>query len=142
MNMKSVYVAARAKFRTKDVEDIQKRIKKLGYGVAYDWPSGNNRIRKPYRTPENRESNLAAQAEMLEAAAKTDIFILLDDPGLRGAYVELGAFLTDCLENSKGRKAYIVGPDSHEREFIFESPDYVVFTDTIDEVYDDLQHLL
>lgn len=75
---------------------------------------------------------------MLKQAAKADIFIMLDDPGLRGAYVELGAFLLDCLENSEGRRAYIVGPNSHEREFIFESPEYVLFADSIEEVYKDL----
>jgi hypothetical protein len=78
---------------------------------------------------------------MLKAAAKADIFILLDDPGLRGAYVELGAFLSDCMSNPVNRKAYIVGPDAHQREFIFESPEYVNFTDNIDEVYKDLKGL-
>jgi hypothetical protein len=136
--MKKVYVAARAKFRKDDVAQIQEKIMKMGYQPAYDWPAYDSAIKKPYRHIENRKNNLKAQAEMLEAAKGADLFILLDDPGLRGAYVELGAFLTDCLDNSKGRKAYIVGPDSHKREFIFESPDYVIFADTIKEVYKDL----
>lgn len=130
-----VYIAARAKYRSTEVDEIQKNMKEMGYGIAYDWPAGNHAIKKPYRDPENRKANLAAQAEMLKAAAKADIFIFLDDPGLRGAYVELGAFLTDCLDNPKGRKAYIVGPDSREREFIFESPEYVIFMNTIEDVY-------
>lgn len=111
----------------------------MDFTIAYDWPSGDKAIKKPYRDTNNRKINLEAQYKMLESAAKADIFILLDDPGLRGAYVELGAFLTDCATNSKGRRAYIVGPDAHEREFIFESPEYVHFTDTIDEVYEDLK---
>jgi hypothetical protein len=137
--MKSVYIAARAKYRAAEVAEIQKKVQQLGFQIAYDWPSGNNVIKKPYRLPANRKANLAAQNKMLLQAAKADIFIFIDEPGLRGAYVELGAFLTDCLNNSKGRRAYIVGPNSHEREFIFESPDYVKFADTIDEVYQDLK---
>lgn len=135
--MKTVYIAARAKFRAQDVAEIQERLKAMGYEVAYDWPAGNSAIKKPYR--ENRKVNLKAHTDMLQAAAKTDVFIFLDDQGLRGAYVELGAFLHDCLSNSKGRKAYIVGPDSHERQFIFESPDYVKIVDTIEKVYKDLE---
>ncbi len=133
-----VYIAARAKFRANDVAEIQEKLKVIGYKLAYDWPSGNDEVKRPYRDSKNRQYNLEAQEKMLEAAARADIFILLDDEGLRGAYIELGAFLTDCLDNPKDRKAYIVGPHSHEREFIFESPDYVIFMDSIDEVYEDL----
>ena len=137
--MKSkVYVAARAKYRAQEVADIHRILESMGFEIAYDWPAGDPSIKKPYRNTKNRRANLNTQAMMLKAAAKADIFILIDDPGLRGAYVELGAFLTDCLDNPKGRKAYIVGPNSHEREFIFESPAYVVFADTIDEVYEEL----
>lgn len=132
----TVYIAARAKFRSDDVAEIQEKLKQKGYEIAYDWPANNSAVKKPYRDPKNRKFNQTAQAKMLEAAARADIFILLDDPGLRGAYVELGAFLTDCLHNSKGRKAFIVGPDSHKREFIFESPDYVYYAKTIAEVYE------
>jgi hypothetical protein len=134
-----IYIAARAKHRSDDVAEIQKNLQKMGYELAYDWSAGDVDIKRPYREPNNRAHNLKAQEKMLKAAAKTDIFILLDDPGLRGAYVELGAFLTDCLNNSKNRIAYIVGPDSHEREFVFESPEYVRFVDTIEEVYKELK---
>lgn len=139
--MKSVYIAARSKFRAQDVAKIQETCKLMGYKIAYDWPAGDRAIKKPYRDPENRKANLRAQAEMLRAAAEADIFIFLDDPGLRGAYVELGAFLADCLDNSKERKAYIVGLDSQQREFIFESPEYVRFVDNIEEVYADLNRI-
>lgn len=138
MKNQTVYIAARAKYRAAEVALIQKQLKDLGYQIAYDWPAGNPGIKKPYRQAKNRKNNLKAQAKMLKAAAKADIFIFLDDPGLRGAYVELGAFLTDCLENPANRTAYIVGPDSHEREFIFESPEYVIFAETIEEVYKNL----
>jgi hypothetical protein len=113
----------------------------MGYKIAYDWPSGDVDIKKPYRDSVHRKANLAAQAKMLTAAAKADIFIFIDDPGLRGAYVELGAFLTDCLDNPKGRRVYIVGPDSRKREFIFESPNYVIFADSIEDVYTDLKQV-
>jgi hypothetical protein len=132
-----VYISARAKTRLNEVKDIQKELKDLGHEVAYDWTTSG--VKRPYREKANRVHNIEAQAQMLKTAAKADIFIFLDDPGLRGAYVELGAFLTDCLENSTGRKAYIVGPDSHERESVFESPEYVVFAGEIDEVYQDLK---
>lgn len=110
----------------------------MGYEITYDWPAGDSDIKRPYRDPKNREHNLASQGRMLKAAAKADIFIFLDDPGLRGAYMELGVFLHDCLHNSQGRRAYIVGPNSYERESAFESPKYVKFIDTIEEVYKDL----
>lgn len=134
-----IYVAGRAKYRANDVAQIQKILKKSGHKIAYDWASANDDIKKPYRHPEHRKANLGAQAIMLKAAAKADVFILLDDEGLRGAYVELGAFLKDCLDSPAGRRAYIVGPNSHQREFVFESPDYVFFMDTIQEVYKDLE---
>jgi hypothetical protein len=132
------YVAARAKYRTNDVAQIQKVLKSNGQVITYDWAINNAKIKKPYRNAENRRWNLEAQAKMLKAAAGADIFILLDDEGLRGAYMELGAFLKDCLDHPEGRRAYIVGPNSHERESVFESPDYVLFADTIEEVYKDL----
>lgn len=134
-----VYVAGRARHRKDDVAEIQNRLKSIGFEIAYDWPARDSRIKKPYR--ENRQVNLDAQAEMLEASASADIFILLDDEGLRGAYVELGAFLADCVKNPKDRRAYIVGPNSHERQFIFESPDYVQIVGSIEEVYESLNRL-
>jgi hypothetical protein len=132
----TIYVAGRAKHRLNDVAKIQERLKARGHVITYDWPADDGAIKKPYR--ENRPANVKAQEEMLRAAAAADIFILLDDEGLRGAYVELGAFLKDCLDNPQGRRAYIVGPDSHERQFIFESPDFVFFKDSIEEVYKEL----
>ncbi|HET7529018.1 MAG TPA: hypothetical protein VFJ84_02200 [Candidatus Saccharimonadales bacterium] len=128
-----IYVSGRAKTRLADVKQIQRRLTKMGHQVISDWTAAD--VKRPYRDPVNREHNIEVQAEMLRKAAKADIFIMLDEPGLRGAYIELGAFLTDCLKNSSGRQAYIVGPDSHEREFIFESPQYVFFCDGIEEVY-------
>jgi hypothetical protein len=136
--MAKIYIAARAKTQLEEVKQIQKKLRSLGHEIAYDWAIADINIKKPYRDSSNRLHNLAATEKMLKTAAKTDVFILLDEPGLRGAYVELGAFLTDCLSNPEGRKAYIVGPDAHEREFIFESPEYVKFADTIEEVYKDL----
>jgi hypothetical protein len=110
-----VYVAARAKYRAKDVAEIHEKLKQMGHKLTYDWPAGNDKIKRPYRNPQSRKHNLTAQAKMLKAASEADIFIFLDDPGLRGAYMELGAFLRDCLDRPDGRKAYVVGPDSHER---------------------------
>ncbi len=66
----------RAKHRANDVAVIQKYLVGMGYQLAYDWPSSNVDIRKPYREPANRKHNLAAQFKMLEAAAKADIFYL------------------------------------------------------------------
>jgi hypothetical protein len=133
-----IYIAARAKYRADEVAKIQGVLKGMGFSIAYAWPSGDVDVRRPYRDPENRKHNLSAQMRMLSAAAKADIFVLLDDEGLRGAYIELGAFLTDCLKNPAGRKAYIVGSNSQTRESIFESPAYVYYPNTIDEVYKDL----
>ena len=138
--MTKAYVAARARYRAKEVAEIQDTLVDMGYETAYDWPSNNDDIRKPYRNPKNRAHNLNAQEKMLKAAAETDIFIFLDDPGLRGAYVELGAFLHSCMDKPhKNRRAYIVGPESHIRQHVFESPEYVIFQDSIEEVYEDLK---
>lgn len=131
-----VYVSARAKTRLKETVEIQNRLKEMGYKIILDWTEA--KVSRPYRDTQNRLHNLQVQERTLRSAAGADIFIFLDDEGLRGAYIELGAFLYDCLDNSKGRIAYIVGPASHEREFIFESPDYVKFVDTVEEVYKDL----
>jgi hypothetical protein len=133
-----IYIAARAKTRLDEVKQIQDKLRAMGHEIAYDWAVADVNVQRPYRDPENRQHNKAAAEKMLKTAAITDIFILLDEPGLRGAYVELGAFLHDCLKNSKGRKAYVIGPDSHEREFVFESPEYVKFAKDIEEVYKDL----
>ena len=132
-----VYVSARAKTRLKEVREIQNHLRETGYDVTSDWTDAS--IARPYRDTKNRLRNLTAQERMLRSAADVDIFILIDDEGLRGAYVELGAFLYDCLGSSRGRQAYIVGKDSHKREHIFESPDYVKYCDTIDDVYQDLK---
>jgi hypothetical protein len=43
--MKKVYIAARAKYRAADVADIQKSIQKMGFAIAYDWPSGDKAIK-------------------------------------------------------------------------------------------------
>lgn len=132
-----VYISARAKTQLDNVKVIQEKIKALGHQIVSDWTSVE--VKRPYRNPENRQKNAQIQARMLEQAAAAEVFILLDEPGLRGAYVELGAFLADCLSNPQNRKAYIVGPESGEREFIFESPEYVIFADIIEEVYSDLK---
>ena len=133
-----IYIAARAKTREQEVKQIVKKLKSAGHTITYDWASENHRILKPYRHPHYRKSNSSAIPKMLEAAAKADVFVLLDEPGLRGAYVELGAFLHEALKNPKNRKVYIVGPNSHEREHIFESPEYVLFAKDMDEVYSSL----
>jgi len=130
-----VYIAARAKNRVEEVKKIQKKLKSMGHTITYDWASANADIRRPYREPANRRHNSSAPAKMLRAAAEADVLILLDEPGLRGAYVELGAFLTDTLKRSNGRQVYIVGMDSHEREHIFESAEFVKFANNLDEVY-------
>lgn len=138
--MKKVYIAARAINRSEEVAAIQSKLIKMGYELAYDWPAGNNKILKPYRNPINRHHNLAAQKKMLIAAGEADIFILLVDTGLRGAYVEFGAFLYSCIEKpNKQKEAFVVGPKSVEREHIFESPLYVRYFHTIDEVYEELK---
>lgn len=135
--MKQIYISARAKTRLEEVKQIKQKLEKMGHRIAYDWTT--QKVKRPYRDSVNRSENIEIQKTMLEKAANADVFILLDEPGLRGAYVELGVFLHNCLTNSERRYAYIVGPDSHEREFIFESPKYVKFVDTIDEVYEDLK---
>jgi hypothetical protein len=133
-----IYIAARAKTRGDEVKEIQKNLEEMGHSITYDWATADVNIRRPYRDSKNRKYNKSAIPKMLKAASEAEIFILLDEPGLRGAYVELGAFLADVLKKPKHRRVYIVGQDSHEREHIFESPDYVKFADSIEGVYQDL----
>jgi len=135
---KKVYVSARAKYRADEVAEVQRKLQKIGYEVMYDWPSGNTKIAKPYRNSKNRKVNLPAMTKMLRAAADADIFILMDSEGLRGVYIEYGAFLKAALDSPQNRQAYIVGPNSHEREHVFESPPFVHFVDDIEEVYEHL----
>ncbi len=134
--MKKVFVSARAKYRLNDAKDIIHKFKKANYRVTFDWTDAE--VKRPYRQSKNRKFNTEFHKKSLLGAATTDIFILLDDEGLRGAYVELGAFLYSCLQKKDGRRAFIVGPDSHAREHVFESPEFVKFCDTIEEVYKDL----
>ena len=104
-----VYIAARAATRLKEVKRIQKRLIAQGHIIAYDWANNDTNIKKPYRDPANRKHNESAQNRMLKTVAKADVLIFLDEPGLRGAYVELGAFLFDGLDSSRKKCVYIVG---------------------------------
>lgn len=135
--MKSIYVSARARFRIDDVHEIFNRLTSDGYEVAYDWTKSDVKI--PYRPDEHRQHNLKVQEAMLRGAAAADVFVLLDDEGLRGAYIELGAFLLSCLDRPEGRQAFVVGPESHKRQSIFESPSLVHFVDDIEDVYKSLE---
>lgn len=135
-----VYISARAKTQLANVKIIERKISAMGHKVISDWTSAD--VKRPYRDQKNRKHNIEIQRKMLKSAQKADVFIMLDEPGLRGAYVELGAFLTVCLANPEGRRAYIVGPHSQKREFIFESPEYIHFVDEIDKVYAELAELI
>jgi hypothetical protein len=136
-----IYIAARAKTRLTEVRVIQDKLRTLGHTITYDWAVEDVDIKRPYRHASYRKHNALAIPRMLKAASEADIFILLDEPGLRGAYIELGAFLADALKKPRSRKVYVVGPDSYEREHIFESPEYVKFADSIEEVYKDLANI-
>lgn len=136
-----VYIAARAKTQEQAVAGIVKKLKGMGHIITYDWASENNRALKPYRLPEHRQHNSQAVTKMLNAAANADVFILLDEVGLRGAYIELGAFLHAALKDMRNRKVYIVGADSREREHIFESPEFVEFVNDIEAVYIGLKQI-
>jgi hypothetical protein len=137
--MRKIYIAARARHRTDEVKQIVHKFEKAGWKVSYNWTTGQIVLKKPYREPKNRVYNVQHIKASLRGASNTDVFVLLDDEGLRGVYIEYGAFLNEALNNPKGRQAYIVGKDSHIREHVFESPEFVKFCDTIEEVYKDLK---
>ncbi|HLG91216.1 MAG TPA: hypothetical protein VI336_03620 [Candidatus Saccharimonadales bacterium] len=134
-----IYIAARAKTRIDEVKKIQEKLTSMGHSIAYDWAVANVNVKKPYRDPANRKHNEATIPKMLKAAAEADIFILIDEPGLRGAYIELGAFLADVLKRPNHRRVYVVGQNSYEREHVFESPECIKFANSIEEVYKDLK---
>lgn len=135
MKTLKVYIAARATTRLEDVKIMQRKLVELGYSIAYDWANEDMNIARPYRHRNSRELNSKAITKMLGAAADADVFVLLDEIGLRGAYIEYGAFLHEALKHPKKKKVFIVGPKSHQREHIFESPDFVHFVDTVEDVY-------
>ena len=87
-----VYIAARARNRVAEVNKIQKALRELGHTITYDWAATNTSVKKPYRNSENREHNMQAVPKMLKAAAEAQVFILMTETGMRGAYVELGTF--------------------------------------------------
>lgn len=138
MKTLKVYVAARATTRLKEAKELQEKLTQMGHSITYDWANSDDEIARPYRHPKSRAKNSNAITKMLNAAAGADIFILIDEPGLRGAYIEYGAYLHEALKNPKNRKIFIVGPHSAEREHIFESPDFVYFVDSIEDIYKSL----
>ena len=132
-----MYLSGMAKTRMGKIKQAMEKFRKVGYKITYDWTEST--VKKPYRVPTHRQHNLKAYRGMLEGAAQADIFILFDGPGLRGAYVELGAFLYEALKDHKNKKVFIVGKDSAKREHIFESPSFVHFVDDINQVYEELK---
>src|SRR5258708_5643778 len=131
-----IYISGMAKTRMAEVEAALQKIRAAGHQISFDWTKSS--VKKPYRDTRHRKHNMTAYEGMLEGAAEADVFVLLDGEGLRGAYVELGAFLFEALKNPKNKKVFIVGADSAEREHIFESPDFVHFVDSLEDVYKDL----
>ena len=75
---------ARAKTQAEQVKQIQEKLISTGHTIAYDWASVDVNVRKLYRDPANREHKNIVAPKMLKAAASADVFILIDEPGLRG----------------------------------------------------------
>lgn len=129
-NQKKVYIAAR--FGKKDeVKRIQKLFSEKGYETVGDWTS--HKPIKPY--DENQEMARQYALEDIEAAAHSDVFVLLSDDAGTGMYIELGAAISNNLKFGKPW-VYVVG-DYTERSMFYFHPS-VNRRRTIEEILNEL----
>ena len=128
-----VYVAG--KFQKKDlVREVYRRIKDLGYEVAYDWTT-HDPI-KPYA----QNAQLAAQYAQneLEGIADSDVFIYLSDQRGTTLPMEFGAALMRAKTHADVL-VYAVGEFNDKSPWFFN--ELVVRKDSVDEVIEELSEL-
>lgn len=105
--MTTFYISGKANVDEDRVDSINRYLNMLGHTNYYNWTK--EKVKKPYS--ENMEKNAIIAKKMIDAARFCDIFILLYHKKALGAWVELGAALTNT-----SHKIFII---SAERESIF-----------------------
>lgn len=112
-NQKKVYIAGRFG-RQEEVRRIQELFKKKGYAIAVDWTT--HKPIKPYG--EHQELSKQYAIEDIEAAAHSDVFVLLSDDAGTGMYIELGAAITNYTKFGKP-KIFVLGTFLERSMFYF-----------------------
>lgn len=113
--MKRVYVAS--KFENTDaVRDAYARLRALGFVITFDWTGCA--VTDPGYPHEHAQADFTG-------VASADLFLLIDHPGMKGAFVELGIAL------AYEKPVYIVGAVSCV--FVHLKPPHRIFTfDTLE----------
>ena len=124
--MNRVYIAARLS-RLLEIKEFAVWLESQNFEIAFRWWN-QGEFNRPYRNSNNPELNASLKASIAHAR-DADTFILFSEPGMRGAYVELGAFLAD---ESSHKQTYVVG--GGDQDHIFEALDGFVFVKSTEEL--------
>lgn len=127
---KTVYVASRV-HEADRAKALAKELEAIGYRTVLDWTSFQ--VKKPYR--ENRSANRDFAIRAVEAARDADVFVLLDAPGMVGAYIETGVAIAETLRNPK-KRVFVAGEPM--RDSVFFSLPSVEYVDSTDEIIEAL----
>jgi hypothetical protein len=131
-----VYLTGRSTASHYDIPELGDLLEVSGYEITWRWWE-EGAPKKPYRSPESHKHNVGVVKEALGSAATADILIQLSQPGMRGVYVEQGAFLAAWERgDNPNPRMYIVG--GADQEHVFESLPFVSFT-TMDELQDTIK---
>lgn len=97
--MKSFYIAARPRYRMKEVARLDEFLIDLGLENTFDWSTDvvNEEVKRPYM--DNPKSSADIGDQMMQAAHSADIFILLHDQDLVGAFMEYGVARYNAIQN-------------------------------------------
>ncbi len=121
----SVYVAGKVNGAELAIGGLMKTIRDAGHRIKWDWRT--IQAYKPYL--DHPDHNQPIAEDMRTAIAGADRFVLLDDPELLGAHIELGMFLATHF--SLKECAYIM-PGDNFRQSIFYTLPQVEVVETVD----------
>ncbi|HEY8109219.1 MAG TPA: hypothetical protein VIF43_04400 [Patescibacteria group bacterium] len=127
---KTAYVASRVREADR-AKALAKGLADIGYRTILDWTSYEPK--KPYR--ENRTANREFSIQAVEAARDADVFVLLDAPGMVGAYIETGVAIAETLRNPK-KRVFVAGEPM--RDSVFFSLPSVEYVDSTEEIVEAL----
>ena len=127
-----IYIAARFK-KKKLVQNIQKKLEKVGYSISYDWTK-----HKPIK-PYNKHQKTAAKYSENEliGISDCDVFIYISDEGGTTLPMEFGAALI-LAKNTGKPLIYVVGKYNDKSPWFFNPR--VIRKGSIDEVIDELEN--
>lgn len=131
--MTTVYVAGRTK-RIPEILKLYEWLEAKGFALTFAWAREDEGIEPPFRGSNSNLTKHKMRKELV-AASEADIFILLSDPGIRGAYIELGSFL-NTTHRKPHKRAFIVGGEEFEHSF--EALDSFRFVESIEKLKDEL----